>query len=108
MHEVVAVARGETAFQLALAGVPVVEASDAGEAGALISRYLQGDDTARLLIVDETYREGLSERLRLQILRHRGLPLVIYCPSFDRDKEDVDKYLATMLKPAIGYEIRLE
>jgi len=32
----------------------------------------------------------------------------VSCPAFDSEESRVDSYLAEVLRPAVGYEIRLE
>jgi vacuolar-type H+-ATPase subunit F/Vma7 len=106
MPNVVAIAKDHTALQLALTGVYVEEVRDAREAEDVLSRYLE--DGASVLIVQEDFRLGFSEYFGAQLAKRRGLPLVVYCPSFDDNDTNVDAYISSVLKPAIGYEIRLE
>lgn len=106
MPKVVAVAQDRVAIALGLAGIPVLEPADASEVEAIITPLLSNG--TQLLIVQETFREHYSERFRVALSRHRGKPLIVYCPAFEREESEVDAYLASVLKPAIGYEIRLE
>ncbi len=106
MPNVVAIAKGHVALQLALTGVYVVEVKDGREAEEVLGRYL--DDGASVLIVQEEFRHEFSEYFGNQLAKRRGLPLVVYCPSFDSEDSNVDAYIASVLKPAIGYEIRLD
>ncbi|HOJ31911.1 MAG TPA: V-type ATP synthase subunit F [Candidatus Hydrogenedentes bacterium] len=108
MHSVIALANSEVGLQLRLAGVPVIDVTDADEAIQILLRYLDGLDAAQIILVDETLRERFPERIHKRIREHRGLPLILFCPSFETDESDVDALLAELLKPAIGYEIRLE
>jgi vacuolar-type H+-ATPase subunit F/Vma7 len=103
---VVAIADGHLALQFALAGVAVDEVSGIHEAEDALEKCLASD--ARLAIVQASFRDGFSPGFRDRLALHRGLPLVVYCPSFDTDDADVDSYLADVLRPAVGYEIRLE
>jgi hypothetical protein len=89
-----------------LAGVMVIEADTSEEAEAAVSEHLDGG--CRLLIVQDDLRRGFSETFQERLLRHRGEPLVVYCPLFDEDVSGVDAYVSAVLKPAIGYEIRLD
>jgi vacuolar-type H+-ATPase subunit F/Vma7 len=106
MPNVVAIAKDHVALQLSLTGVYVEEVKDAHEAETVLSRYLQ--DGVSVVIVQEDFRQGFSEYFSNQLVRHRGLPLIVYCPSFDEEGSNVDSYISSVLKPAIGYEIRLE
>lgn len=106
MPNVVAIAKGHVALQLALTGVYVVEVKDGREAEGVLGQYL--NDGASVLIVQEDFRKEFSEYFATQLAHHRGLPLVVYCPSFDSEDSNVDAYITSVLKPAIGYEIRLD
>lgn len=106
MPKVVAVAQDRVALALGLTGVPVIEPTNVSEAEDIITPLLESD--AELLIVQESFRADFSERFRLALGRHRGTPLLVYCPAFEEEDSDVDAYLSSVLKPAIGYEIRLE
>lgn len=106
MPNVVAIAKDQVALQLALTGVYVEEVKDAREAEEVLSKYL--NDGTSVVIVQEDFRQGFSEYFTNQLARRRGLPLVVYCPSFDEEGTNVDSYISSVLKPAIGYEIRLE
>jgi vacuolar-type H+-ATPase subunit F/Vma7 len=106
LPKVVAVARSRIALALGLAGIRVREPADTTEAEEAIVSLLDSD--AELLIVQEDLRAHFSDELVLALSRHRGRPLVVYCPSFEQEESEVDAYLASVLKPAVGYEIRLE
>ena len=106
MPKVVAIAQDRVALALGLTGIQVLEAANAAEAEDILMPLLSSD--TQLLIVQETYRNEFSERFQLALSRHRGRPLIVYCPVFEREESEVDAYLASVLKPAIGYEIRLE
>lgn len=108
MHSVIALAGSEIGLQLGLAGVPVVEVADVDEALEILTRYLDGLDSAQIVLVDENLRQRFPERVHKRIREHRGLPLILFCPSFQTDENNADALLAELLKPAIGYEIRLE
>ncbi len=107
MPNVIAIAKDQVALQLALTGVPVVEVREASEAEQVLAQHLREEGT-QLVIVQEEFRAGFSEFFATQLARHRGLPLVVFCPAFDREESDVDTYISSVLKPAVGYEIRLE
>ena len=106
MAETLGIARGHVAIMLGLTGVRVEEVAGAREAEETLSAALESG--ADLVIVQEEFREGFSPWFRDHLVRRRGLPLVVYCPSFDTEDPEVDAYLSAVLKPAVGYEIRLE
>ena len=103
---VVAIAQGHLALQFALAGIRVEEVSDAKQAETTLEDML--DENLVLVIVDETFSDKFSQRFLEKIDEHKGLPLVVFCPTFEEEKLDVDAELAKDLKQAIGYEIRLD
>ena len=106
MSKVIAIARDHVALELALSGIQVHRVSDMKEAEDLLGEVLESD--ADLLLLQEEIRDGLSEFARNNLMRHKGDPLVVYCPSFEDEHSDVDAYLSTIIKPAVGYEIRLD
>ena len=107
MPNVVAIARGNTALQLALTGVHVENVATVDEAQEILDQTLNGGD-AKVLVLQEDLREEFSEWYREVLSRHKGMPLVVNCPAFDDDESDADAYISAVLKPAIGYEIRLD
>lgn len=106
MSEIVAISRDYMAVTLAMTGIHVEEAEDAAEAEEILDALLKSD--AVMVIVQEEFRDQLSAWSRERLARHRGLPLVVFCPPFDKENSEVDAYLSAVLKPAVGYEIRLE
>lgn len=106
MSKVIAIAEDHVGLQLALAGVEVIPAQVPQEAEAVLEHHLTGD--ADVLILQEELRDGLSEYHAAMLKRHKGKPLVVFCPSFGNEDSDVDAYLSSIIKPAVGYEIRLE
>ena len=60
-----------------------------------------------MLILDERYRSQFSQRMQDKLSRHNGEPLIVFCPPFDEEGVDVDSYLSSIIKPAVGFEIRL-
>jgi len=105
MSKVSALARGTTAMNLALAGVSVEEVSDAKDAETALDALLNGGTD--VLIIEEALRDGFSDRMHERLNRHMGKPLLVNCPSFDEEDSDVDAYLSSVIKPAVGFEIRL-
>lgn len=105
MAKIVALAQGATALNLALTGLHVEEFQDTKDAESRCTELLQDD--LDVFILEERLSESFSERGRDRLVRHRGTPLVVYCPSFEDEESDVDAYLSSVIKPAVGFEIRL-
>ncbi len=105
MSKICAVASGATAMNLALTGIRVQEVADAKEAETVLEGLMQ--DKLDVVIVEEKLRHGFSERAQEKLKRHKGAPLLVNCPSFDKETADVDAYLSSVIKPAVGFEIRL-
>ena len=101
-----AIAKDEAALQVGLAGVSVQRAANAAEAEALLTAELEGD--AQLVIVDEAYRSQFSEWFSAKLAKHNRLPLVIFCPAFAEEDPGTDAYINSIVKPAVGFEIRLD
>ncbi len=106
MPDAVAIAREHLAILLSLTGMRVEEVEDAQEAERILGQFLDTDAT--LVVVQEEFLPEFSESFRDRLVAHHGSPLVVYCPSFDKEDSETDAYLASVLKPAVGYEIRLE
>ncbi len=106
MSKIVAIAQDHVALQLALTGMTVEAVKDAEEAGTLLDEALESD--ADMVLLQEELRDNLSEVIANRLARHKGRPLVVNCPSFSDEDSDVDAYLSSIIKPAVGYEIRLE
>jgi len=84
----------------------VKTAANAAEAEALLTAELEGD--AQLVIVDEAYRSEFSEWFSAKLAKHNRLPLVIFCPAFADEDPGTDAYINPIVKPAVGFEIRLD
>ena len=106
MSKIIAIAQDHVALQLALTGITVNPISDQKEAEQVLGEALDSD--ADMVLLQEELREGLSEIVANRLARHKGRPLVVNCPSFSEEDSDVDAYLSSIIKPAVGYEIRLE
>lgn len=105
MSKIAAIAMDAAALNLGLAGIRVEEIADVREVEKRMEELMQ--DGLEVLIVDERYRRHFSERMRERLARHKGQPLIVYCPPFDEEDTDVDAYLNAVIKPAVGFEIRL-
>lgn len=107
MRNVIALTKGLTSLQLTLAGMQVEKLEDPRTVEERLAAAIESQE-ARVIIVQEEFRSQFSEWFTERMRRHKGLPLVVYCPAFEEEESDVDAYLTAVLKPAIGYEIRLE
>lgn len=105
MSKVVALATDTTALNLILTGITVEEPADAKEAESRLEDLLQSD--LDVLIIEEALRDSFSVRMQERLAQHAGEPLIVYCPAFDEEDVDVDAYLSSIIKPAVGFEIRL-
>ncbi len=106
MSDLVGVAGDAAALQLRLAGIEVMDAATPEEAERRLSMLLETDN--RVIVVERRFEEGFSTGMKERLAGHKGLPLVVFCPAFEGDAAETDAYIASVLKPAIGYEIRLE
>lgn len=104
--KVVAIAHGEAGLQLGLTGLQVREALDVSEVEKQLADLMDSD--AQVVIVDERFRNQFSEWFNLRMARHSGLPLIIFVPAFDEEDPGTDAYINAILKPAVGFEIRLD
>mgnify|MGYP000933068030 CR=1 FL=1 len=107
MPNVIALTHGQTSLQLSLAGMHVEETAKVEDAEKRLVQMLESRE-AHVVIVQEEFRALFSEWFAERLRRHKGLPLIVYCPAFEEEDSNVDAYLTAVLKPAIGYEIRLE
>ena len=105
MSKISALASKATALTLSLTGIPVEDCADVKTAERRCLELL--DDGPEVLIIEENLVESFSERTHQRLARHRGAPLIVYCPAFDDAESDVDEYLSSIIKPAVGFEIRL-
>lgn len=106
-HKVVALARGDLALNLDLTGVTVEKFTEQRALEARMRELMESGST-QVLIVEETFRDDFSEIFREQLKKHGGEPLIVYCPSFEEAESNVDAYLSSIIRPAVGFEIRLE
>ncbi len=105
MSKISAIAQDAMALNLSLTGIRVENVSDAKDAEARCDELLQDD--VDVLIIEERLRDAFSERMRDRLKRHTGEPLIVFLPAFDEEDSDVDAYLSSVIKPAVGFEIRL-
>lgn len=105
MSKVSAIAQGAMALNLALTGIKVENVSNAKDAEARCEELLA--DGLDVLIIEERLRDEFTDRMKDRLKRHTGEPLIVYCPAFDEEDSNVDAYLSAVIKPAVGFEIRL-
>ena len=105
MSKIRAIAQDAMALNLALTGIRVEDVSDAKDAEARCDELLQDD--VDVLIIEERLRDAFSERMQERLKQHTGQPLIVFLPAFDEEDSDVDAYLSAVIKPAVGFEIRL-
>ena len=105
MAKITAIATDATALNLQLAGIHVEEISDLREAERRCADAI--DERPDVLILEESFRTRFSDRMQDRLARHKGAPLIVFCPAFEAAETDVDAYLSAIIKPAVGFEIRL-
>ena len=102
MYRFMVVTDPETAAGFRLAGVDVIEAAGAEEAGSILPDLLYRDDTG-IVAVNEEFMAGLDPKVLGKMERtHR--PIVIPIPSGTRKGEGMG-YVERLLQRAIGYNI---
>ena len=104
--KVVALANGQAALQVGLTGVPVEEVYDVETVENRLVELMASD--AEVVIVNEAFRSQFSEWFQGRLERHNGLPLIIFCPSFEEEDAGTLAYINAIVKPAVGFEIRLD
>ena len=105
MSKIYALAGDAVALTLSLTGITVEEVTDPVVAEKRCDELLQ--DGLDVLIIEEKLRDAFSPRMQDRLSQHTGEPLIVYCPAFDEEESDVDAYLSAVIKPAVGFEIRL-
>ncbi|MBP8130513.1 MAG: hypothetical protein KA184_13120 [Candidatus Hydrogenedentes bacterium] len=103
---IVAIGRAALELGVGLTGVRVERIDQVRDMESRLDELL--DSEARVVLVDETFRDQFSEWCSNRLARHKGQPLVIYCPPFDEDDAHTDAYISAILRPAVGFEIRLD
>ncbi|MDH4282847.1 MAG: V-type ATP synthase subunit F [Myxococcales bacterium] len=91
----------------ALAGVTVVEATDAIDIVTLIDQ-LVNDVNAGVILIEETLYRNLADEVRRGLQRSIS-PVVIPVPGPDWTAESTaHEYIVEILRRAIGYRVRLQ
>ncbi len=104
--KVLALASGQAALQLGLAGVPVEEVFSAETVENRLADLMASDTS--VVIVNEEFRDQFSEWFQMRLAKHNTLPLIIFCPSFENEDAGTLEYINAIVKPAVGFEIRLD
>ncbi|MBX3179744.1 MAG: hypothetical protein KF886_20515 [Candidatus Hydrogenedentes bacterium] len=104
--KVVALANGQAALQVGLTGVPVEEVFSVDAVETRLAQLMDSDTD--LVIVNEEFRDHFSEWFQMRLAKHNKLPLIIFCPSFENEEAGTLEYINSIVRPAVGFEIRLD
>lgn len=104
---IVAIGHGNSTLSVSLTGVPVEEIADVREVEKRLSEIIDKREVD-VVIVDESYRDKFSEWFSMRLAKHSGQPLIIFCPAFEDEDPNTDAYINAIVKPAVGFEIRLD
>jgi V/A-type H+-transporting ATPase subunit F len=107
MYKIVVITDPENAYGYRLAGVDVVPVKSTEEARKELS-LLINDDRSGIIAVSEDFIEAMGERIAEKIKRIYR-PIVIPIPSGRHLKvtDERREYLASLIRRAIGFDIRL-
>lgn len=105
--KLVAIGNGNPALTLGLTGVPVEESADVREVEKRLTELME-TKSAQVVIVNEEYRDKFSEWFSNRLQKHGGVPLIIFAPGFEQEDAGTDAYINAIVKPAVGFEIRLD
>jgi vacuolar-type H+-ATPase subunit F/Vma7 len=90
-----------------LAGVRVLEASDATQAAERLQELID-DDRAGVVVIEESLHQDLPEETT-RALRKAPFPVVIPVPGPKWTAESsAHEYIVEILRRAIGYRVRLQ
>lgn len=90
-----------------LAGVRVLEASDAAHAGERLEKLVE-DERAGVVVIEESLHQNLPEETS-RMLRRVSFPVVIPVPGPSWTAESsAHEYIVEILRRAIGYRVRLQ
>jgi vacuolar-type H+-ATPase subunit F/Vma7 len=103
----VVLCRPASAAGFALAGLPVVEVEDGGEATRRMLAFF-ADSGLAMVLIERTLHDALDDEVRRRIAS-RALPLVIPFPepAWAERAAAADAYIVELLRRAIGYQVRL-
>ncbi len=102
------VCRPAVAAGFGLAGVRPVEVETTGQAINRVTA-LADDPATGVLLVEDTLHAALPPEVRRDLAR-RALPLLVPFPGpqWAAAEEGIDRYIAELLRQAIGYRVRLK
>jgi vacuolar-type H+-ATPase subunit F/Vma7 len=90
-----------------LAGVRVLEATDAAHAAQRLDKLI-ADEHAGVVIIEESLHENLPDETN-RALRRASFPVVIPVPGPRWTTESsAHEYIVEILRRAIGYRVRLQ
>lgn len=101
------ICRPAVAAGFTLAGLRPVEVETPGQAQNRVLA-LAAEPATGVLLVEDVLHDQLPLELRRELAR-RALPLVVPFPGphWRAAEEGVDRYIAELLRQAIGYRVRL-
>ncbi len=106
MYKLIVLAEPETSDGFRLAGVDVVEVREGEEARKRL-RELLDDDTVGIIALSEEFEPYIDERTRSKIQKIYR-PIVVNVPSKKKlEIRERAEYLRSLIKRAIGFEIKL-
>ena len=104
--KVLALANGQAALQVGLTGVPVEQVTSVDAVENRLAELMESD--TQVVIVNEEFRDQFSEWFQMRLAKHNRLPLIIFCPSFENEEAGTLEYINSIVRPAVGFEIRLD
>ncbi len=107
MYKLVVLTDPESAYGFKLGGVDVIEA-DSGEDARQKLISLINDDSSGIIAINEDFMAHIDERTRAKI-DSIYRPIVVSIPSKTKIiiTEERRKYLARLIRRAVGFDIRL-
>ena len=101
------IATGPVAAGLGLAGLPVVEVTDAATGAVRLAEWLDQPEVG-VILVEERVHAGLPEELRTRMAQ-QAIPLVVPFPGpvWVARREAAEAYVVELLRRAIGYRVKL-
>lgn len=108
MYKLLVIVNPDFAYGFRLAGVDVLEAGNQEEARKQLLSAIN-DDRSGIVAVEEDYMSEMDVVLRAKIERiYRPIVISIPTPKKLEDTGGSRKYLASFIKRAIGFDIKLK
>ena len=107
-HKMAVLTDSETATGFRLAGVEVLEATDAAAATRALEAAIQSDQYG-LIAVDESLIADPAKALE-RAMRGRQLPVLLPMPSLSfafSESQDAKAYMKELVRSTIGFDIKL-